>query len=114
MSPVHAIGLIYLQRTVDQYRPRQAGFPRVGLDDRAALEGDDDDLDVEFLQLPLVPSQLRQVFSARQSGEVSVKYQQQPVSGAVRELVPAARDLGETEPDGGVFTFGFHVSAAAS
>ena len=94
MSPVHAVGLIHLQRTVDQYRPRQAGLPRIGLHGRAALEGDNDNLDVEFLQLPLVPSQLRQVFPARQSGQVPVKHQQQPVSGVVRQLLPAACDFG--------------------
>ena len=94
MSPVHAIGLIHLQRTVDQYRPLQAGVPHIGLDDRAALEGDDDDPNIKLLQLLLVPSQLRQVFPARQSGEVSVKNQQQPVSGVVREPAPAACDLG--------------------
>ena len=94
MSPVHAVGPIHLQPTVDQYRPLQAGVPRIGLDERAALEGDDNDLNIEFLQLLLAPSQLRQVFPARQSGEVPVKNQQQPVSGVVREPAPAACDLG--------------------
>ena len=58
------------------------------------LEGHNDDVRVEIDQRPFVLLQLQQVPSARQSTEVAVKHEQEPVSPVLLEAMDPTLGVG--------------------
>lgn len=79
-ATVHSVGSILSTRLVDQQGPMHVSFLHVGQGEWPGLEGCDQHLHAQRFDLILVLSQLRQMLPARQSAEVPVKYQEQPVS----------------------------------
>ena len=97
---MHAIGRVKRSGTIDQQWPPQRLFANILLRDRPGLERDDRHLDVQRLKLIFVLAQLREMFLARQSGQVTVKDQKQPMTGAVVQSMEIARSIGELEVGG--------------
>lgn len=89
---MHSVGSVQSTRLVDQEQPTHVGFLHVGQGDWPSLERDDHDLDVQGIDLLVVLSQLRKMLAARQSPQMPVKHQQQPVFGVV--LKPMHRTIG--------------------
>jgi len=67
------------------------------LGENALFERDDGDFHSMSIQIVLMAPQLRQVTAARQSPEVTVEDQQQPVAGEVLQAVGSAFDATQAE-----------------
>ena len=83
----HAVLPIERPRLVDENGPHDAGIVCVRASPRPALERDHDDADIEFLKRRFVMLQLQHMPTARQSSQVPMEDQQQPVPVVVIEVV---------------------------
>jgi len=86
-ASLHAVGGIQRTRLVNQQRPWQLGSLDIGHCERPRLKRDHQDMQPQRLDFLFVLSQLRQMLSARQSPEMPVKNQQQPVAPVVFQPV---------------------------
>ena len=86
-AALHPVGGIKTARLIDQQRPWQLSLAHVSFRNPSPLERHCHDTDPQRNQLSNMLSQLRQVLPARQSGEVPVEDQQQPVAGILFQLV---------------------------
>ena len=79
----HSVGSVQIERPIQQDRPPQAGVADIRVHQWAAFERHHNDADAKRFQLVTVLSQLRQVFTTRQSAKVPVEYQQQPMASVI-------------------------------
>jgi hypothetical protein len=96
----HPIPAIQAPRVIDDDRPTNARFFGVGARRGAGLERHDYDSDVEVGEGRFVLLQLQQVPAARQSAQMAVKHQQQPVPPVVLETMDPAIGVRKREGDG--------------
>ena len=73
------------------------GFAHVRASQWAAFERHDDNTGVELLKRPFVLLQLQQMPAARQSTQVPMEDQQQPMPAVVPQLVKTARHVRKRE-----------------
>ena len=87
LAAEHAVPLVKRPRLVDENGPpnTRSGCVRAGL--RPALERHYDDADVEFLKHRFVLLQLQQMPTARQSAQMPMEDQQEPVPAVIVEVV---------------------------
>lgn len=97
LAAEHAVPAIERPRLVDENRPPEARLVRVRAGPRTALERHHDDAGIEFLKRPFVLLQLQQMPAARQSTQVPMEDQQQPVSAVVFEVVETAFRIRQRE-----------------
>ena len=107
---MHSVGSVQSTRLVDQEQPTHVGFLHVGQGDWPSLERDDHDLDVQGIDLLVVLSQLRKMLAARQSPQMPVKHQQQPVSGVVLKSMHVSAGIFQLEFDCGLTDAAAHPS----
>jgi hypothetical protein len=84
---MHPIRLVKGSARVDQKRPWELRITDIRHGQRSGIEGDHAHFDIPLDKLWTVLSQLRQMLSARQSPEMPVKNQQQPVAPVVFQPV---------------------------
>ena len=70
----------------------------------------DRDPHAQTCQFVFMLPQLRQVFATRQSGQVAMKHQQQPLTGVVIELVQPTGDIRQLEGFGRASKFRLHAA----
>lgn len=97
----HPIYAIQSPRLVDEDRPADARLLDVGAGRRGSFEAHNYDSDVEIGEGPLMLLQLQQMPAARQSTQVAVKDQQQPVPVVVLETMDPALTVGKSKGLGG-------------
>ena len=86
----HPVPSIERPRLVDQNRPPHTRLVRVRAGPWTPLERHHDDTGIEFLKGAFVLLQLQQMPAARQSTQVPMEHQQQPVPSVVFEAVETA------------------------
>lgn len=79
-STQHSIVVVRSPGSIDQDRPRQRSVFSVAAREKIVFEGHDRGLHSSFSKFLFMITQLRDVGPARQSAEVAVKYQQEPLS----------------------------------
>ena len=89
----HAVCVIQRAFFIHKQGPSKICFLNISPCEKVLFKGDNDDFHPQTVQLFLVAPQLRQVSPARQSSEVTVEDQQQPVSGIVLHAVWFAVDI---------------------
>lgn len=89
----HPIGAIQAPCLIDEDCPTDAGLLDIGARERTSLERHDDDVGVEIDKRPFVLLQLQQMPSARQSTEVAMKHQQQPMAPVVLQTMDATLNV---------------------
>ena len=97
LAAEHAVPPIKRPRLVDENGPPKARIVRVRARPLAALERHHDDASVEFLERPFVLLQLQQMPAARQSTQVPMEDQEQPVPAVVLEVVETAFRIRQRE-----------------
>ena len=93
----HAVGPVDRPRLIDENGPPKARVVRVRAGLWAALERHHDRAGIEFLKRPFVLLQLQQMPAARQSTQVPMEDQQQPVPAVVLEAVEKAFRIRQRE-----------------
>ena len=88
-SPVHAVAAVQRAVAVDENRPGNVCVRQVRAHERRGFECDHRDADRQILERLLVLLQLQQVPAARESSQVPVKDQQEPIALVVAEPVCA-------------------------
>ena len=104
----HTVSGINLSRLVHQQRPRQIRFTDVQACQQTGLERDDGDLDPQSLNLVFFLPQLRQMLAAGESAEMSMKDQEQPVSGVLFQPVNRSLRVGQFKWNRLLVDFAFH------
>jgi hypothetical protein len=69
-------GVTKLKRLVEQNRPAKFGLANICIHQKTTLKRDYDNLHTECFQFSFALSQLRQMFTARQSAKMPVENQQ--------------------------------------
>jgi hypothetical protein len=87
MAPKHPVRVIQAPRVIDEHRPMDTRLLDVGARKRRGLERHDGDGRVEIDEGSFVLLQLQQVPPARQSTEVTMEDQQQPVPLVIFEAM---------------------------
>jgi hypothetical protein len=96
---LHAVGVIKHPLAIDDHRPVELCFGDIRFGDRQGLEGNDHDLRVAICQFRRPVAQLRDMFAARQSGQMAMKDEEQPFSGEIAQLAYRAVGVGQGEFD---------------
>ena len=99
-SAAHAEAPVQLKIDVCQQRPGPRSFGNIKGCPGAGLESDRDYAEADRLDGGFVLLQLQQVFAARQSAEMAMESQQEPVPLVVFQAVCAAVDVRESKIDG--------------
>jgi len=89
---LHSVGGIQSTQLVHQERPTHVGFLHVSQGERPGLKCYNQHLDVQGVDLIFMLSQLREMLAARQSAQMPMEHQQQPMSGVI--LQPMYRTAG--------------------
>ena len=108
-TAVHPVGRVQRPSLIDEKRPAQLRFTLVDLRQGADLERHNEDLDAQRLHFVFMLPQLRQMLPARQSPEVAVEHQEQPIACI---LVKPMEDTGgvlHLETDAMEAFFAFHA-----
>ncbi len=113
-SPLHPVGAVQPAGFVDQNRPVQPGVANVIFRERATLESHDSNPDAQSAQLTLFLPQLRQVLSARQSSQMPVEHQHQPVARKVLLTVHLAAVIAQLEGHCFLTLHGLHSHESVS
>ena len=102
LTAEHAVPPVERPRLVDENGPPKARIVRVRAGLEATLERDHDDVGIELLERPFVLLQLQQMPAARQSTQVPMEDQQQPVPAVVFEVVESAFPVRQRERHRGI------------
>ena len=94
VSVSHPVGPVQIERPIQQDRPPQTGVADIRVHRWSAFKRHHSDADAKRIQLVIVRSQLRQVFTTRQSAQMPVEYQQQPMAGVIFDAVHLAGHVG--------------------
>jgi hypothetical protein len=89
----HAVGPVQSSAFIDKNRPAKTGFLDVCARGRARLERHHDNMDVKVRERWFLLLQLQQMPSARQSTEMPMEDEEQPMSLAILETVNASIDV---------------------
>ena len=98
----HAVPSIERPRLVDENGPPKPRLVRVRAGLWATRERHHDDADIEFLKRPFVLLQLQQMPAARQSTQMPMEDQQQPVPPIVFEVMETAFRICQCEGHRGI------------
>lgn len=101
LATIHPIRRVKPARLVHDDRPLELRLLDIRLHERAEFERDDDHANVLPFEFRLDLPQLRQMFTAGESAQMSMEHQQQPVAGIVRQRVDRPLGVGEREWHGG-------------
>jgi hypothetical protein len=97
---LHAVSAIQFARLVDQQRPIQLRLSNVVHANGTWPKRDHGDANVPSLEFVFVLSQLRQVLAARQSTQMAMEHQQQPMPAVVCQSMKLAVRIGQFESNG--------------
>ena len=99
---LHPIGGVERPRLIDQQRPRDVSFADVGAGDWPRIECHDRDLDSQMVELGFLLPQLRQMFAAGESAQMTMEHQQEPASGVLLEPINGSFGVRQRERDRGL------------
>jgi hypothetical protein len=105
----HAVSPVQNSAFIDENRPAKTRVLDICARDRARLERHHNDMDVKARERRFLLLQLQQMPSARQSTEMPMEDEQQPVSLVILETMNTSLDVRQGER-GGVSRILCHVS----
>ncbi len=105
---IHTVSVIQGPGFIHQQRPLEVRIPNIGLCKRPRLKRHHGHPHTQVIQLIFDLTQLRQMFAARQSAEMPMKHQQQPVPTIVRQRMHHAVCIGQFKINGCFSAFIIH------